>query len=199
MYNGAGIANVASRTTQIGDEPGDTVKMPGWYVCNGRAGSPNLLNKFIRCEAASGNTGGDDNGVASHTHTCQNYNYGTKTTGNNSTTHKHRAYISYTGIGHKHAQWVVHGSSGTVVDTYRSGSTDACYKYWYAYTSEAGGSHRHKVGHNTSSFDDYTNINNTSHTHSLTIGSHSHTINSTGTSGGNMPAYYSLIFIIKMS
>jgi hypothetical protein len=69
MYNGSGIADAGSRSTPLGDEPGDTIKMPGWYVCNGNAGTPNLLNKFVRAEAASGTTGGSDDGaVVNHTH-----------------------------------------------------------------------------------------------------------------------------------
>lgn len=60
MYNGTGIANVETRSVQIGDDGGDTISLPGWYVCNGNASTPNLLNKFIRSESASGNTGGED-------------------------------------------------------------------------------------------------------------------------------------------
>jgi hypothetical protein len=61
MYNGAGIADVATRTEALGYREGDTVpERPGWYVCNGQSETPNLLNKFIRSESASGNTGGED-------------------------------------------------------------------------------------------------------------------------------------------
>ena len=66
MYNGSGIANAGSRSTPLGDEQGDTINMPGWYVCNGNASTPNLLNKFVRAEAASGNLGGSD--TANHNH-----------------------------------------------------------------------------------------------------------------------------------
>ena len=69
MYNGSGIINVGSRSTPLGDEPGDTINMPGWYVCNGNAGTPNLINKFVRCEAASGTVDGSDDAiVVTHTH-----------------------------------------------------------------------------------------------------------------------------------
>jgi len=67
MYDGTGIADVATRTEDIGDRAGDTISMPGWKVCNGNGGTPNLLNKFIRSESASGNTGGSDDSTHSHT------------------------------------------------------------------------------------------------------------------------------------
>jgi len=59
MYDGTGIADVATRTEDIGDRTGDTATLAGWKVCNGN-GAPNLLNRFIRSENASGNTGGED-------------------------------------------------------------------------------------------------------------------------------------------
>lgn len=74
MYSGIGIANVATRSVDIGDDGSDTISMPGWKVCNGNASTPDLINKFVRGEAASGNTGGEDTHVlteaelAQHTH-----------------------------------------------------------------------------------------------------------------------------------
>ena len=69
MYDGTGIVNVESRSADIGEEDGDTISMPGWKVCNGNGGTPNLLNRFIRCESASGNTGGSDDAViVQHNH-----------------------------------------------------------------------------------------------------------------------------------
>ena len=72
MYNGSGIANVATREVKLGDDEGDTVSpLPDgeWYVCNGNADTPNLINKFVRSEAASGTTDGSDDAiVVTHTH-----------------------------------------------------------------------------------------------------------------------------------
>lgn len=38
----------------------NNVTIPGWYVCDGNNGTPNLTDKFIRAETTSGNSGGSD-------------------------------------------------------------------------------------------------------------------------------------------
>lgn len=69
MYDGTGIVDVDTRETQIGDEGGDTIEMSGWFVANGQASTPNLIDKFLRGEVASANTGGSDDAiVVEHTH-----------------------------------------------------------------------------------------------------------------------------------
>jgi len=69
MYDGVGIANVPSRTVQIGDEGGDAFKMYGWFVCNGEAGTPDLEKLFVRGAYVSGGIeGSDDSVVVAHTH-----------------------------------------------------------------------------------------------------------------------------------
>lgn len=77
MYSGLQIANVAARTLPLGQEIGDTISdIPFglWYVCNGNSGTPNILNKFVRCEDASGNLGGHDYAVVvSHIHGSAGY------------------------------------------------------------------------------------------------------------------------------
>ena len=127
MYDGAGIASADTRTTQIGDEASDTISMAGWYVCNGQSSTPDLRNKFIRSESASGNTGGED------THTL---------TINEIPSHKHTVNLS---------------ASGSLL----------CYQ---AGSSANGASDDARVG-NTGG----------------------------GAAHNNVPAYYSLIFIKKMS
>lgn len=78
MYDGTGIADADTRTEAIGDREGDTVEMPGWYVMNGQSGTPDLRNKFIRSENASGNTGGADTHtltttqIPAHNHSYEN-------------------------------------------------------------------------------------------------------------------------------
>jgi len=55
MYRGSALGgDLSTRTEQIGDHGSDTITMLGWYVCNGQSGTPNLINKFIRCEATVG-------------------------------------------------------------------------------------------------------------------------------------------------
>jgi len=63
FYYGIGIVDPATRTEDIGDRAGDTVSKPGWKVANGNAGTPNMLNRFLRMESTSGNTGGEDTHV----------------------------------------------------------------------------------------------------------------------------------------
>ena len=61
MFNGTGWLN--------------NFTLPGWYKCDGSNGTPNLVNKFVRSEAASGNTDGADTHtlseaeIPSHNHT----------------------------------------------------------------------------------------------------------------------------------
>jgi len=172
MFNGNGIHNAASRSSDIGSDPSDTISMPGWYVCNGKSGTPNLLNRFIRSEAASGNTGGSDDAVV------VNHNHGGSVGGSGT------LYTNYTNPSHNHLapdqsnpgvneQW---GYGG------RYGNKE------YDYNSPEGNERNSKTS--------TTNIN---HRHS--INSHSHAIPSDGVdgTGKNMPSYYSLIFIIRMS
>jgi hypothetical protein len=153
MYNGSGIADAGSRSTPLGAEQGDTIDMPGWYVCNGNASTPNLLNRFIRAESASGNTGGSDNQVIlDHTHN--------------------------TNINHGH-QLRTHGGTGNGVAnhlaTYHGGANAMCDHYHQiTYSSVYTGGGTKGSG----------NPNQTSYPSG---------------SGRNKPAYYSLIFIIRMT
>ncbi|MFX1476732.1 MAG: hypothetical protein ACFFCI_01245 [Promethearchaeota archaeon] len=174
MYNGIGIANVGNRLTQIGDEPGDTITMSGWYVCNGNASTPNLIDKFIRGETASGNTGGNDSltlekeNLPTHNHSasCDN------------NTHSHNCNDA--GL-HSHR---LSGNPGIIIGGYWNAglANDPNRGAWKddKMIIEEAGSHNHSLVTDT-------------HNHNITIGS----------SGGGdaiaiKPAYYSLIFIIKL-
>ena len=151
MYKGTGIANVSTRSTQIGDEQGDTISMPGWYACNGNVSTPNLLNKFIRSESASGNTGGSDDAVV---------------------------------VGHNHG-----GATGGM--SANNPHSHSVRGYW-----DSGGSTNYiNRDNDSSSPNDISGAalaSNIEHTHSIASAGESGT-------GKNKPAYYSLIFIIKMS
>ena len=162
MFNGNGIHDAASRSSDIGSDPSDTISMPGWYVCNGKSGTPNLLNKFIRSEAISGNTGGSDDAVV------VSHNHGGSVGGSG------KLYTNYTDPDLTHSHNVYQGVGGNGVRSYSTG---------YSANNIHTQSHDHSM----------------SHKHS--INSHSHTISSDGVNGTgkNMPAYYSLIFIIRMN
>lgn len=65
MYDGNGIdqTSINSRTEEIGEADGDSINMPGWYVCNGESGTPDLMDKFIMASGSIGDQGGE----ATHT------------------------------------------------------------------------------------------------------------------------------------
>lgn len=60
MYDGTKIKYAATRTAEIGLQNEDEIHLKGWYVCNGNSGTPDLKDKFVRSESASGNAGGND-------------------------------------------------------------------------------------------------------------------------------------------
>ena len=62
MYDGTGIDTPDTRTEKVGEREGDTVEFGhgDWYVMNGQSDTPDLRNRFVRSENASGNTGGED-------------------------------------------------------------------------------------------------------------------------------------------
>jgi hypothetical protein len=68
-YDGAGIASADTRTEDVGYKAGDTVgQMPGWRVCNGQSGTPDLRGLFLRGGSTSGVASGS-NDTPSHPHT----------------------------------------------------------------------------------------------------------------------------------
>jgi len=165
MYNGTGW------------EDNSTIK--GWYKCDGNNGTVNLLNKFIRCEATSGNTGGsNDIKLIQHTHT--------NSCGNDDTAHSHTigigGWTGYTNPNHTHTIYlgVTAGSEFTLKyakDESPSGlyTNSIIYSHYHTYSGTLP---------NTS----------TRHTHTSSI-------SNTGQSATNrnMPPYYSLIFIQRIS
>jgi len=156
-YGKAGqIANVASRSVQIGDDGSDVISMPGWYVCNGNSGTPNLIDKFIRGESTVGNIDGSDS--ATHNHTTP--------------AHSHGAGSYWAKIGHETDNLcnVPVGNTFTSVGHLDCDSPQAANRTNVQGSDIAG----------TSSTESPTTNNNTVAT-------------------DNRPAYYSLIFIIRIS
>jgi len=180
MYNGTGIADADIRTEDIGERGGDTIgKMPGWRVCNGNASTPNLFNRFIRSENASGNIGGSDDAiVVSHHHTIN-----------------HTHSTSYATSSH------VHGSSNMYADVHFDAAN---YIRWIARGSFTSTSHYacdiwHAGGDATASGVAISGNTNGPNSYSQpAYAGDSGDIGSSGT-GANKPAYYSLIFIVRMS
>jgi len=60
---------------------GANITLPGWYKCDGNNGTPNLVDKFIRSEVASGNTGGLDTNTHRHDFRIALFDYGWKAAG----------------------------------------------------------------------------------------------------------------------
>ncbi len=172
MFNGAGWV--------------DNSTMLGWYQCDGNNGTPNLVDKFIRCSTTSGSTGGSDDAIAiTHTHT--------KTVGNESDTHTHPSVAdtnSTEDMDHTHTVTVRSGSSG-------SGSNVAGIQYTSEYDTTTSqhmstrtGTHNHEWDSGASTIGN----NSANHTHTVSFST-----DGVSATDANMPAYYSLIFIIRTS
>ena len=163
----------------------DNDTMTGWYKCDGNNGTPNLVNKFIRSEASSGNTGGADTHalttgeLASHNHGGSSGNTAPGT-GNQSANHKH-----VTNIG-SHGHYIYMDAPAGGYNTVLAYATTKANPVWNVVAST-------NIGNKTSG--------NQNASHSHTVNAHGHSISSTGsgTAHQNMPAYYSLIFIIRIS
>lgn len=182
MYNGTGIADADIRTEDIGERVGDTIgKMPGWKVCNGSASTPNLIDKFVRSESASGNTGGSDiSTLSSHTHNMHNHTHQVLN-------HKHFVMqFSYSGDG-RNPVINAYNSSGGLTAAIRGSYWGKC----------VGGSHPDDTWKVTTSFNAYTD-NSGGHTSGGPNYNTSDAPNTYPTTD-NRPSYYSLIFIVRMS
>jgi len=161
-------------------------------VCNGNATTPNLLNRFIRCETASGTIGGSDNAiVVTHDHGAVTGNQSvshthTGTSGNQSASHQHETVMGR----HTHTAW------SYITSPHGTHSVQF---------SDPGERDAKTVSGSTNLGTKRSGWQRENHAHTTTTGnqsaSHTHSITSAGASGlnANIPAYYSLIFIIRIS
>ncbi len=193
MYDGTGIANISARTVEIGAEGGDTIEMVGWFVCNGNVSTPAMINRFIRGASVSGvESGNNDSIVVQHNHGASS--------GNQSVSHTHT--IGNQTVSHSHT---INGGGAhsSTVDGKGSAGTD--YRGIDAPLNSTGvppyqipvtnpGNHTHTQGNQSAAH---------SHTPGNQSASHDHvvTVNNEGVSGvnTNMPRYFSVIYIIRMS
>jgi len=154
----------------IGDHVDDDISLAGWYVANGFAGTFDMIEYFIRAEAASNNAMlGDNDAInVAHTHT-------TPTRSN----HIH----GIGGVQHQHTL----PSSGSV---WRTGTN---YNWLLAGNAWTGGAWYSS----SSGIHDHIDFGDAepNHTHLVTGGA------SGGVDGAdkNIPAYYSVIVIQKVS
>ncbi len=101
----------------------DNITLPGWFLCNGNNGTPNLIDKFVRVGNTSGNEGGKkivtlaEANMPSHYH---NVSKVTMNTGNQNANHTH-GYNLYHGVHYTSTSWKTGctatgaGSAGTTV------------------------------------------------------------------------------------
>ena len=182
-----------------------------WVLCDGTNGTPDLRNMFIQgsnTDADNGMIGGFiDKVLGIHSHT------GTVLTDNNGE-HEHLLEDCTRNGGHKHTGSLLSGGShshNSIDTTYTPLWIDStakvtdCFNGYYGpytiYNAEApisvnGGEHSHSL------ILDATGI----HTHTVTLtesGNHTHTftISTDGEDGAgkNLPPYYKLAFIMRIS
>jgi hypothetical protein len=167
---------------QFDDDFTNNVTLPGWYVCDGTNGTVNLVDKFIMGSMTAGTTGGtNDAPVIQHGHTgvmgteSQNHTHAISGT-STSSTDPHQHALTY-------GAWDVYGSSRQNAGWGYNGRGSG---NWTPYTSTTAPSHSHTFSATSGNV-------SVAHTHSVTI------TNAGLASGSNMPAYYTMLFIQRIS
>ncbi len=169
MYNGAGIANVVSRTVEIGAEGGDTIEMAGWFACNGNASTPNLFYKFIRGGTTPGTLGGSNDAiVVQHNHS--------GSSGSQSASHSH-----------------VINNAGAHAHDIRELQSHALTGSGWA-SAQAGGSLRGSIIQSDGDHGHTSGNQSASHNHVITVNNEG-----VSGVNANRPEFYDVIMIIRMS
>jgi hypothetical protein len=177
MYNGTAIPNSDTRSTDL-----EEILLYGWYVCNGQASTPDLRNKFILGATTAGTTGGsNDAQVPQHNHTVASVS-------NNSINHQHTISDTSqaTSMTHTHGYSTMH-SGNTYIQGMGAGSNTSVGSFSTDNGSGSGHTHTFSI-----------TSGNESAAHSHTGTTSTYTPGNGGT-GRNIPPYYSLIFIRRMS
>jgi hypothetical protein len=184
---------------------GAIVAIPAtWYLCDGTNGTPNLSNKFIRSGSSVGSTGGADTvtlttaQLASHNHTQNSHNHTQDSHNHTQDGHGHNGSTNTTGA---HTHTVNGWSSATtragriMVGNFNGGSASV----------DSAGNHSHTVSvSNTTATNQATTATNqavTATNQSTTASNQAVTATNnsagSGSSHENMPAYYTLAYIMK--
>lgn len=179
-FNGYGTVPLGGIIMWRGSSP-----PPGWSLCDGSNGTPDLRGKFIVSIGGGFNLnaiGGSANAVVvSHTHTTQSAG-----------SHNHTATTGTDG-SHRHFSASNNTENDTDLNADRaiarwksSGAEDEQYRLKGKNPPDIGRTSEH-----------------TGHTHSVTVadnGSHSHTVDSSGEpgTGKNLPPYYALAYIMRV-
>lgn len=174
---------------------------PGWQLCDGTNGTPNLSGKFVLGSSGdaganpTGQTGGSN---AAHTHTLSVTGTVAGTSGAGSS-HTHAVTVTshgydVTGAGGGHNHGGVTAGPGTTMVHPQGTSTDRTFPHYthtHVITSQATHQHSTPILAHT-----VTNPGEASHTHPLTTG----TCAASGTSGSTsgVPAYYASAIIIYL-
>jgi hypothetical protein len=179
MYNGSSIPDAASRSNDL-----STLALWGWYVCNGKSGTPNLIDKFIRGDSIAGLTGGNDDAqIPSHTHVVS-------VIGNNSVSHQHNASGTSDAKSVAHTHIInVYSQNGGAGDISAGGDNGSGSGSFNTDDPAIGGGHTHTFTNTVSG------TNGATHIHNLTTDIYTPPNDGIGR---NIPPYYSLIFIRRM-
>jgi len=155
----------------------DNSTIPGWYICDGTDGAADLTDRFVMCSMTPDSTGGtNDAAVVEHTHTAS--------TSVESATHTHTISLtsSTDTFDHTHSYAISswNGSGSTWCTVYVDTTA-------HAVTSSASAwNHQHTF---TSNVGD----NDATHTHTLSLA------NEGDAAGTNMPVYYAMLYIQRIS
>lgn len=180
---------------------GSTANIPeGWQLCDGSNGAPDLRDRFVVGAGGSyqvDSTGGSaDAVVVAHTHTGNTASAGDHSHGGNTSntgSHSHGGNTSNVGNHtHGHRMFRSGGVQGTgtgnvahlFVTGERNSNTNSAGAHGHNISTNSAGAHSHNISTNSAG----------SHTHTVSV-------SSTGESGTNknLPPYYALAYIIKLT